>query len=92
MNWLTSIFGPCMVVDPKQDILYDSSLLSTVGYLILLGCLQMLSYCAVDSYIWHKDITEDKNEELIKAYRIICWTIILVSAFFLLCSLKKKDN
>ena len=102
-SWLTSIFGPCIVIKPKSSLISFSCILSAAGYLMLLVCLELFSYSELVSYAWNvKDNSEFENQEMIKMYRTACWILFvaviltsLVSAFLLeenrqLISLKLK--
>ena len=44
MNFITSIVGPCIVVQSTSSLVFASSLFSMVGYLTLLGSLQLSSF------------------------------------------------
>ena len=90
-SWLTSIFGPCIVIKPKSSLISFSCILPAAGYLILLVCLELFSYTDFVAYSWNvKDNSDFENQEMIKMYWTVCWVLMvaviftsLISAFLL---------
>ena len=84
LNWLTSIFGPCIVVDPRSGLAFFSCMLSSVGFATMLGSLIWLSYSGSTYFYWNLNgLSELQMIALVEKFRLICWgllaTVVLTS-------------
>ena len=77
LHWLTSIYGPCIIIEPKSSPIFLSSMLSSIGYVILLGSMWLISYINVELHSWNlEDLTKSEIKQLIRYYKIFCWSMM----------------
>ena len=87
LHWLTSIYGPCIIIEPKSSPIFLSSMISSIGYLLLLGSMWLISYINVELHSWNlEDLTKSEIEQLVHYYKIFCWSMMGLIPFSSLLS------
>ena len=91
LHWLTSIFGPCIVIEPKSSPIFLSCMISSLGYFLLVGSMWLISYVNVGLHSWNLEgLTESEIQQLVRYYKIFCWSMMgfipltSLSSYFLL--------
>ena len=77
LHWLTSIYGPCIIIEPKSSPIFLSCMISSLGYFLLVGSMWLISYINVELHSWNlEDLTKSEIEQLIHYYKIFCWSMM----------------
>ena len=77
LHWLTSIFGPCIVIEPNSSPIFLSCMISSLGYFLLVGSMWLISYINVGLHSWNLEgLTESEIQQLVRYYKIFCWSMM----------------
>lgn len=77
LHWLTSIYGPCVVIEPNSSPIFLSCMISSLGYFLLLGSMTLKSYINVGLHSWNLEgLTESEIQQLVNYYKIFCWSMM----------------